>query len=47
MTLLAPRHFDGPISTYLGCINITLHDYNELLPSTTSNLAKAKKELEN
>lgn len=46
MTMIAPKKFDGPISTYLGRVHAALHDFNELLPPAASTTAEIKKELE-
>lgn len=46
MTLIAPRMFDGPMSTYLGRVHAALHDFNELLPPAASNATEKMKELE-
>jgi len=43
LTLFVPRHFEGPMSVYLGRLYASLHDFNELLPP----FANVKKELEN
>ncbi|RDX82656.1 hypothetical protein CR513_36529, partial [Mucuna pruriens] len=46
MTLIAPQKVDGSMSTYIGKVHATLHDFNELLPPAATNHVETK-ELEN
>jgi len=34
--ILAPRHLDGTMSEYLGKVHALLHDFNELMPTSSS-----------
>ena len=36
LTVVAPKHLDGTMAKYLGKLHALLHDFNELLPPTST-----------
>lgn len=46
MTLIAPKKFNGPISTYHGCVHVAFCYFNELLPLAAIASVVKIKELE-